>query len=136
MRDADDRIQPLTDLLVLPLRTVATGAGRGRRVEARRGGRGDAHLRQRPRRPGGDGRGFGDGDDERGTAVQQVEDEHAAARAPRLRPHAAVGREAGEEDEHAVGADVVGGVGVAEGQGVGGFGKQFVREEVVSWFGS
>jgi hypothetical protein len=43
-----------------------------------------------------------------------------------------VWRDAGEEYEHAVCANVGFGIGVAHGQSVDGFGEEFVSEEVVS----
>lgn len=65
-----------------------------------------------------------------------MENEGAAAGAARGAPHVcAKGRDGGEEDEHAVCADVGGGGGVAEGEGVCGFGEEFVGEEVVTWLG-
>lgn len=139
MLHTDNTIQPFANLLVLPLRRVPAGRHSTRilwriltltltlalRVP---------HLGERPRRPGSDGRAFGYRDDERRTAVEEVEDDGAAAGAARGAPHVcAVGGERGEEDEEAVGADVGGRGGVAEGEGVGGLGEEFVREEVVAW---
>jgi hypothetical protein len=55
-----------------------------------------------------------------------VEDDGAAAGPAGLAPYAPVGRYAGEEDDHAVGADVGLGVCVAEGERVSGFGEELV----------
>lgn len=130
MRDTDDGIQPLANLLVLPLRLVEAAA-RGRRLG---GVLSLAHLREGPGRPGGDGGGFGDGDDEGGTAVEEVEDDCAAAWAARAGPHSsAEGRDGREEDEEAVGANVDLWVGFAHAKRVGGFGEELVREKVVAW---
>lgn len=58
----------------------------------------------------------------------------AAAGAARGGPHVcAVGGDGCEEDQEAVGADVDGGVGGAQGEGVRGGGEERVREEVVAW---
>lgn len=46
--------------------------------------------------------------------------------------NAAVGCDAGEEDDHAIGADIDFGVGFAHGEGVGAFGEDLVGEEIVA----
>ena len=59
----------------------------------------------------------------------------SAAGTPGLGPHfSAEGGDAGEKDDHAVGADVDFGVGFAEGEGVGAFGDEFVGHGVVAFY--
>ena len=65
-----------------------------------------------------------------------MEDQRAAAGPPRGAPHVgAEGRDGGEEDDEAVGRDVVGWVRVAEGEDRGGFREELVRHCVVGWKG-
>ena len=126
VRNTNNGVQPLANLLVLPLSAVHAGRRVQRSLRK-------AHLGQRPGRPGADGRAVGDGDDQGRTAVQQVEDEGSAAGTPRRGPHVgAEGGDAGEEDDHSVGADVGLRVGVAHGEGVGGFGDELVCHLVVA----
>lgn len=64
-----------------------------------------------------------------------MEDDGPAAGTAGGAPHvAAVGRDACEEEDEAVCADVGLRVGVAEGKGVGAFAEEFMGEEVVALF--
>ena len=72
------------------------------------------HLLERARRPNADGGGVGDGEDERGASVDEVEAEAGFAGDARLGPGAgAPRRDADEEDEHASAVNVVRGFWVA-----------------------
>ena len=63
-----------------------------------------------------------------------MEDQRAAPGAARGGPHVcSVGRDGCEEYEEAVSADVGDGIGIAEGERVGAFAEQLVREEVVTY---
>lgn len=85
-----------------------------------------AHLGQCPRRPGADRGARVYGDDERRTAVEEMEGDGAATGAAGLAPDAAIGGDAGKDDEHAVGADVGLRICVAESECVGGLGEELV----------
>lgn len=123
----DERVDPLGDLGDVFLYTVTSSS-----AYAPGPGSGSLHLREGPRAPGTHGdsaRGFGNGEDESRTAVDEVKEDLSAAGPAGGGPHpCAKGGNASEEDEEPAVWDVVGWVGVAEGDDAVGFGEDFMRE--------